>query len=59
MQGPPRGGSLHDWGRFFLPLQNEKKIFLKVSFERRFKTPDGIAHRVPGMWVLPILDYLN
>ena len=32
---------------------------VKVSFTRRFRGPDGIAYRVPGVWVLPFLKYLN
>ena len=26
--------------------------FLEVSLARRFRTPEGIARRVPGVWVL-------
>ena len=30
-----------------------------MSLERSFRTPDGIARRVPGVWVLPIPTYFN
>ena len=36
-----------------------KEGFCEMSFARRFKTPDGIARRVPGVLVLPILTYFK
>ena len=33
--------------------------FLEVSFSRRLKTPEGIARRVPGVWVLSLPTYFN
>ena len=30
-----------------------------MGFNRRFRTPDGIVRRVPGVWVLPIPEYFN
>ena len=59
IKGPPHGGRLHGQGRLFLPLQNEKRFFAKVSFARLFKTPDGIVCRVPGVWLLPIPTYFS
>ena len=33
--------------------------FLEVSFARRLKTPEGIARKVPGVWVLSLPTYFN
>ena len=33
--------------------------FLEVSFARRLKTPEGIARRVPGVWVLSLPMHFN
>ena len=31
----------------------------EVSFAKRFKTPDGIARRVSGLWILTFPAYFN
>ena len=33
--------------------------FREAILERQFKIPKGIARRVPGVWVLSFLTYLN
>ena len=59
MQGPPCGELSRGWGRYCLPPQNESRFFLKASLARRFRTPEGIAQRVPCVWVLSFTTYFN
>ena len=41
---PPHGWHLHD-------------CLSEVGFYRKFRNPGGIARRVPGVWVIPLLTY--
>ena len=34
-------------------------FFREVSYARWLRNPDGIARRVPGVWVLPFPTYFN
>ena len=36
-----------------------KVSFCYVSLARRFKTPEGIVRRVPGVWVISLPTYFN
>ena len=33
--------------------------FARGGFSRKFRTPNGITRRVPGVWVLPLPTYFN
>ena len=59
VQGPPCGGSSRGQGRLCLPPSEWREGFREVSFSRQLKTPDGIARRVPGVWVLSFPKYFN
>ena len=41
---------------FVYPLRMNQG-FIGVSLSRRFRTPEGIARRVPGVWVLMYNNY--
>ena len=59
MQGLPHRVHLHGWGRLFLLLNNEVRVFSEVSFAGQFMTLDGIVHRVLVVWGLLIPTYFN
>ena len=44
---------------FVYSFRMKRGFLRKVGFARRFKTPDGTARMVPGVWVLPIPTYFN
>ena len=48
------------WSGYILSTPSEWiRGFLEVSLARRFRTPEGIARRVPGVWVIYFLTYFS
>ena len=48
------------WSGYILSTPSERiDGFLEVSLTRRFRTPGGIARRVPGVWVISFPTYFN
>ena len=48
------------WSGYTLSTLSEWKLgFRKVSFAWRFRTADGIARRIPNVWVLPLPTHFN